>query len=387
MTDNIKPDHALLSASGSSRWVGCPASVAMEHGVTEDPSEYAEEGIKAHKLASDEIDYWDKSNGLEDNSPLTLCTDKDMSNYVSLYIDYLAGLQDSDSRLFLEQKVNFSNAVINGYGTADAIIINTKTNHLDVVDLKYGFNEVLAKDNTQMLLYAIGTINSIYSLFTRSVDDPETITLHIAQPRINNFDTWTITYEELQDWIKYFKVQSIKALTLNDEFNPSITNCKYCKAKKHCPALSSFVDNLTVELKEKIDAGTLFAGGQSLKKDFDNNFIKKVLDNTTLIKSYLQMIEDTARERLIYGEEIEGYKLVRSMSRRKLNKDAEDELRDCYGDKIYQKTLLGLTALEKVLGKRNLDNYTHKSLSGLAIVKDTDKRQSVKDLIKFENVE
>ena len=329
----------------------------------------------------DKYDYINSSADFEAKSPLSLCQNIEMKKHVDAYTCYLSNLELGGSSLYWEKKVDFSNAVINGYGTVDAAI--KYQTHLDVVDFKYGFNKVEAKNNTQMLLYAIGMLNTGFEYHDEY--EVKTITLHIAQPRINNFDTWSLTIEELEEWIKYFQIQSIRALTLTDEFNPSTINCKYCKAKKHCPALTSFVNDRSTELKQKMNNGTLFVKSQDKKKDLDNDFIKKVLDNSALIKQYLEFIEDAAREKLIYGEEIEGYKVVRTMSRRKLNKDAEEDLYNDYGDKVYQKSLLSLGALEKILGKKNLDSYTHKTLAGMTIVKDTDKRLSLHEVMKFED--
>jgi len=389
MLDDKKESHALLSASGSSRWIGCPASVYMEHGLEDHTSPYATEGIAAHKLASDFFDW--KRGGEEGSNPLDSCTNQEMKHYVTMYTNYVytnyaENNKNEYSFLLWENKVDFSNAVINGYGTVDAIIYNSDLKLLEIIDFKYGFNKVEAFENTQLLLYAIGVVNEIIpKLLFCGEPKVKTITLHIVQPRINNLDSWTLSIEKLQEWIKYFQIQSIRALTLTDEFNPSNSNCKYCKAKKHCPALTKFVSDKSIELKQKMNNGTLFVKSQYKKKDLDNDFIKKILDNSDLIKQYLQFIEDTAKERLIYGEEIEGYKVVRTMSRRKLKEDAEEELRNDYGDKIYQKTLLSLGALEKIIGKKNLDSYTHKTLSGMTIVKDTDKRLSLNELMKFED--
>jgi hypothetical protein len=377
MSDDKKESHALLSASGSSRWIGCPASVYMEYGLEDHTSEYAAEGIAAHELAKFEFGYGQK--------PKSKYINREMELHIESYHNYVNSFIEGSNAQDVEKKVDFSNAVINGYGTVDAFIFNWSEESLHIFDLKYGFNKVEAKNNTQMLLYAIGALKNINEDKFLKKFEVKTITLHIVQPRINNFDTWTLSIEELEEWIKYFQIQSIRALTLTDEFNPSNTNCKYCKAKKHCPALTKFVSDRSIELKQKMNNGTLFVKSQDKKKDLDNNFIKKVLDNSDLIKQYLQFVEDTARERLIYGEEIEGYKVVRTMSRRKLKEDAEDELYNDYGDKIYQKSLLSLGALEKIVGKKNLDSYTHKTLSGMTIVKDTDKRLSLNELMKFED--
>ena len=42
--------HAKLSASGSKKWINCPASIAMESKFPDESSEYAREGTTAHSL-------------------------------------------------------------------------------------------------------------------------------------------------------------------------------------------------------------------------------------------------------------------------------------------------------------------------------------------------
>ncbi len=387
MINNKQDDHALLSASGSHRWIGCPASVAMEYGIEDETSEYAAEGIEAHELASSQLtwlEYRYNNKGI-DVRPTDLCSDSEMVKYVTEYIEYLYSIKQEGAFLYWEQKVDFSNAVINGYGTADSIVFDNITNHLDILDFKYGFTKIEAKDNMQMILYAIGVVNSL-KINHDYLPVIKTITLHIVQPRINNFDTWTIKIEELQDWIKYFQVVSIRALTLTDEFNPSPTNCKYCKAESFCPALNKFVEERFIDLKTKMDNKTLFTNSLTIKQELDNEFIKKVLDNSSLIKDYIVLIERIAKERLVAGESISGYKAVQTMSCRKLNKDAEDELYNNYGEKIYQKKLLGIGELERVVGKKELDYYTHKEVGNIAVVKDTDKRLSINEMLKFEDL-
>ena len=43
-------EHAKLSASGSKKWINCPASIAMESKFPDESSEYAREGTTAHSL-------------------------------------------------------------------------------------------------------------------------------------------------------------------------------------------------------------------------------------------------------------------------------------------------------------------------------------------------
>jgi hypothetical protein len=378
--------HALLSASGAARWSSCPASVAMEYGLPEEQNEYSEEGTRAHELASKvlEIDGLFPETVNYKVEELFNFEDEDMQIAVERYLGYLQNLAEPNHIFYKEQKVDFSNVVINGYGTADAIIFNYKNSTLHIIDFKYGFKRIYAKENHQLLLYAIGAINMVVNDIGGIL--PHTISLHIVQPRDNNYDTWTITYEELQHWSEYFKIATIKALTLDNDFNPSIASCKYCKAKKQCAALYKFVENITSELTVQMNDKTIFTESQDKKVNLSNEFVKKILDNSDLIKDYLRTIENIAIERLKNGQEIEGYKAVYSTSRRTINQDSANELAETYGDIVYQKSLLGIGALEKLLGKDVVNKFAHRSEGYPTLVKDTDKRLAISDSIQFENL-
>ena len=50
--------HALLSASGSSRWLECPPSAHLELQFPKKSSSYADEGTAAHELCELAARYW-----------------------------------------------------------------------------------------------------------------------------------------------------------------------------------------------------------------------------------------------------------------------------------------------------------------------------------------
>ena len=189
------PDtHALLSPSSSERWISCPPSVRMSEGIEEKPSEYAAEGTAAHSLCEyklhkllgyeqpdirENLDYYNKE--MED------CTD-----YYRDYINEL--LTEHDERkplMFVEQRVDFSRFVKEGFGTSDCIIIDNDT--IFVIDFKYGNGvRVDALNNSQMMIYAIGALEMFDGIF-----DINHVVMTIFQPRLENVSTFEMTKDEL----------------------------------------------------------------------------------------------------------------------------------------------------------------------------------------------
>ena len=170
--------HATLFASGSKQWIACLGSVRLEEQFPDVENEYSLYGSNAHKLAE-----YCLANGLDahDHSigELDIEVDDEMIAGVQEYLDYVGSLK---GECFIEQRVDFSPWVPEGFGTADFICIGDNT--LTVVDLKFGKGvKVFAEDNTQEILYALGAWHEYGFMF-----DIETIKIVIVQPRLDHID-------------------------------------------------------------------------------------------------------------------------------------------------------------------------------------------------------
>ena len=167
--EHSERSHAMLSASGASRWLNCTPSAKLELEYGENKtSAYAEEGTLAHELAElyirkdvlCNITDEDFENTLERIMNNDLFSDE-MLDIVPVYTDYCseqfieAQTVNDASIIEIEQKLDLSDYVPESFGTADCVIINDDL--MEVIDLKYGKGvPVYAEWNRQLMLYGLG---------------------------------------------------------------------------------------------------------------------------------------------------------------------------------------------------------------------------------------
>ena len=165
-----------------------------------------------------------------------------VDNYV-LYVRSQIG--EGDVPLF-EQRVDFSDWVPDGFGTADVVVLSKHS--IRVIDLKFGKGvPVHAQDNTQLRLYALGA----YSKFKEEYPDIKEVSYTIHQPRLDSISSDGTTVAKLVDWANYFvKPKAKRAWAGTGEFLPG-DHCQFCRAKATCRARSDFNTELTrLEFRE-----------------------------------------------------------------------------------------------------------------------------------------
>lgn len=132
-----------------------------------------------------------------------------------------------DTIILIEQKLDFSCYVPEGFGTGDLIVISD--NVLEICDFKYGKGiEVSSENNPQMKLYALGALNLFGSLY-----DIKAVRMHIFQPRLENISISEISVDELTEWAETeLKEKAGLAIKGEGKFLPG-EHCRFCKAR-HC---------------------------------------------------------------------------------------------------------------------------------------------------------
>jgi hypothetical protein len=162
---NSERQHAVLSASSSDRWIHCPPSVRLSEGFEDKGSDYALEGTCAHALAEYKLR---KALGYPAQDPTEALAfyneemEEATDGYVSYVLEKVEAAKEacSDPVVLVEQRVDYSRWVKQGFGTADALIIADGT--LRIIDLKYGTGiEVSAEDNPQLKCYSAWSLGSV----------------------------------------------------------------------------------------------------------------------------------------------------------------------------------------------------------------------------------
>ena len=228
--------HARLAPSAAARWINCPGSVALSESLPEPPgSEYASEGTHAHMVAEFKLQrataglstrQFNKAMKNAQDSPYW---SKVMDDATDFYVDHVlealsaAGWPNAD--LCIEQRVDFSRWVPDGFGTSDSIIVTDGL--MEVIDFKYGQGvRVQAKNNPQLRLYALGA----YSLFS-SLYDMDCIRMTIIQPRLDHVDTDEISAKKLLIWAAEEVAPRARMAVEGTDYTASGDWCRWCPAK------------------------------------------------------------------------------------------------------------------------------------------------------------
>lgn len=187
--------HAILSASSSHRWLNCLPSARLELDFEDQSGEAAKEGTAAHDLCEHKLK---KALHMRSERPISEYDSDEMEECTDAYVDFimeqleLAKTTCKDPIVLIEQRLDFSCYVPDGFGTGDCVIIADDSLH--IIDFKYGMGVLVdAVDNPQMKLYALGALEIYDSLY-----DIKEVSMTIFQPRRENVSTWTIPVEELK---------------------------------------------------------------------------------------------------------------------------------------------------------------------------------------------
>lgn len=371
--------HALLSASSAYRWLACPPSALLSAKYEDTSSSYAQEGTAAHALAEYKVL---KALGRKADDPTENLDyfNEEMDEATDAYAGYVleqvaeAKKATTDPIVLVEQRVDFSTYVPDGFGTADALII--ADGKLSITDLKYGQGVLVEADhNPQLMCYALGAYEMFSALY-----DIETVSMTIFQPRRDSVSVFEMKASDLLDWAENtLKPKAELAAEGKGDFTAG-EHCRFCKAKADCRARAEA--NLALARYDFALPPTL--------TDADIEAILPLLDELT---SWAEDIKAYALTRAVAGKEWYGYKLVAGRSNRKyVNEDAVAKKVSDAGFNPYEEKLLGITAMTKLLGKNRfeelLEGLIEKPQGKPTLVPESDKRpamNSAKEDFKEEN--
>ena len=335
-------DHAVLSASGAHRWLNCLPSARLELEFANNESSAAAEGTAAHAFCEHKLK---KALHMRSKRPVSVYNSDEMEEHTDAYVEFvmeqleLAKQSCTDPLILIEQRLDFSCYVPQGFGTGDCIIIADKKLH--IIDFKYGMGVLVdAVDNPQMKLYALGALEIYDSLY-----DIEEVSMTIFQPRRENVSTWTIRVEDLKDWAeKELKPRAKKAYDGEGEYLPGEW-CTFCRAAVKCRARA--------EEKLKL-AQSEFKLPPLLTDSEIEEVLSKLSDLTKWANEIIAYATDAA---VNHGKEWHGFKVVEGRSVRKYkDEDAVAEVDKANGYKdIFRQSLITLTEMERLMGKSKFE--------------------------------
>lgn len=359
-------EHALLSASSAERWINCTPSARLNEALPDTSSVYAAEGTLAHTIGelmlqlkifhqgSPNVDILRQMAELSNHELYYEGMKDEVEDYVNYVIEqyHAAIAKTKDAVIFLEEKLDYSKYVPEGFGTGDCIII--ADGEMEIIDLKFGKGvEVSPVNNPQLMLYALGAYERYGFIY--GIDK---ITMTIAQVRLNNISSSTVSVDMLEEWAES-KVKPAAEIAFKGK-GDTVPGpwCGFCKVRNTCKARA----NMYLNYHPPEDPNLM-----------NSEDLAKILAIVDDMAKWAKEVKDYALEEALKGNKIPGFKLVEGRSNRTItDEEALAQLLISKGyteDKIYKpKALEGITNLEKVIGKKKFTE-----LAGKLVIKPVGK--------------
>lgn len=389
--------HALLSPSGAKKWLSCAASLACEKDIPSTSGKAAVTGTACHTIAEMHLNAYirgtalplerevgayvlDEGKGLIKAliSPMkgAVLITADMIEQVRKYTDYCKAIIDVATYAKLEMRVNLTEVLHPGYegvetfGTADLVAIqelaNTDEHMLIIGDLKTGRHRVEAKENKQLMLYALGVYRRLKRRYNITV-----VRLVIFQPYAGGASEWDISVEGLELFAKFAQKRALLALDAYfrgkknlkaSDFKPSVDGCQWCRFSEQCATRTKTVNSVLAEELE--DDFVLELTPEQLVVEYEK---------LPLLRQHIDKVEKAMVAALHSGKKVPGYKLVEGKMGNRAWKDAE-KVAELYGDKLTKEVLMSPTEAVKVIPEEELKNFITRKPGAPCVATADDKR-------------
>lgn len=361
--------HAVLSPSAASRWLVCTPAPRLEEHEPDTTSPYAEEGTFAHEVAAHRLEGGRYTKAQKASPHYT----QELVDAVELYVDLVRTRYNEARRktegavLYVEQALDLTDYIPEGFGTADAVVIADDL--MEVVDFKFGKGvPVAAEENKQMMIYALGALSAFGFIY-----DIRDVRMTIVQPRIGNVSEWTVPAEQLRTWATdVLRPKAALAFKGEGEQVPG-DHCRFCRVKGKCRALA----------ETGAKAAAVSARLNHDPRLLTDSELAGVLCHATLLKDWLTAVEDYGLQHALEGYAVPGFKVVEGRSTRFISSDikARDALlrQGIPLDQINRPCeLRSLTELEKLHGAQRIQQVLgpliQKPRGKPTLVAESDKR-------------
>lgn len=403
--------HALLSPSGAKKWLSCAASLACEKDIPNTSGKAAVLGTTMHTIAEVHLNQYIRGTALPLErevgayvldegkgqikaliSPMkgAVLITADMIEQVRKYTDYCKPIIDVSAYAKLEMRVNLTEVLHPGvmvpfedprtgekgesplqtFGTADLVAVqelaNTDEHMLIIGDLKTGRHRVEAKENKQLMLYALGVYRRLKRRYNITV-----VRLVIFQPYAGGASEWDISVEGLELFAKFAQKRALLALDAYSrgkknlkasDFRPTVDGCQWCRFSEQCAARTKTVNSVLA---------------QELEDDFALELTPEQLvveyEKLPLLRQHIDKVEKAMAAALHSGKKVPGYKLVEGRPGNRAWKDAE-KVTELYGDKLTKEVLMTPTEAVKVVPEEELKDFITRKPGAPCVATADDKR-------------
>lgn len=373
--------HSKLGASSAHRWMNCPGSVSLCEGMESKSSAAAEEGTLAHTFAERTLSFPRiREMGLTNIDAQGRATDvlipQEMRDAVRVYADEVRAIK---GELLVEQRFALPQVHPACFGTADAVVWQSKKKLLHVFDFKYGAGvAVEVEDNPQLKYYALGALLSCGYPAKR-------VRVTIVQPRCPHPDGPIRSQEfDAIDLLDFAADLKEAALATEQPNAPLVVGdwCRWCPAAGKCPAQR---DNAQAIARVTFDAVKQPPDPRGLAPAE----IGQILDRLPIFEAWAKSVREHAYQEAEAGNPPPGYKLVEKVAHRKLRDGiAPEELAQgigvSVGELYAEPKFLGVTELEKLAPGKNakeraaaLEPFVVRESTGHVLVHESDKRPAI----------
>jgi len=391
--------HALASPSGAHRWLSCANSLAMEIGQPGGDSKAADLGTDKHELLamclelkSDATDY--EGHVMKRGHEVTRAFAIDVQTVLDNVRDRIRNYEAQGCTVTVEIEQDVPIDQITGEkgatGRVDIVlIVSWPDDHAtgDVIDAKFGYQEVDAEENPQLMMYAHGVLQK-FGL----IEDFTELNLVIEQP-LRTGNEFTVRPGSIEEWaeaeagpaatkaIMIHKMVGERALK-EEDFAPAEKTCMWCKAKAVCPALLAKVEETIGADFEALETTT--------GRDPETVTVERlgeIFPNLELVEDWIKAVRARIEFEMFAGRKVPGVKVVAGKrGNRAWADDAEAEAMlkamRVKQDEMYSFKLLGPKPILELLKSkpRNLKRIEQLVIQPEGkphVVLDSDKRPAI----------
>lgn len=315
--------HSALGASASDRWINCPGSIRMQHGMPDQESVYAREGTAAHHLAERCLSSGEDAEAyigwaidthkdvktvfIEDepgDDEWIFGVDDEMAGAVQEYLDFARALIEPGDEWEIEQRFHLTEFDDDFFGTSDLVVYKPAKARLHVADYKHGKGvAVEAKGNPQIRYYGLGAATRHHN---RPLDE---IHLHIVQPRCSHPDgpirTEIIDAVSLLEWSADLVVAAERTKAPDAPLAAGDW-CNFCRAAAVCPTLKAKALEVARADFTEVGDELVLVKPESFGKDA----LGKILREAHLLETWAKAVRVYAHNQALAGVIPEGFKLV-----------------------------------------------------------------------------